>query len=341
MTTENAGSGEDSMSTAEDFFSAMLDPKGTTSRAEEADADTAESDELEAEEESDEDESDEQTDEEEDDSEPEDEDDSELSERELRRKVPIGVDADGHTIYRTVAELKADGLRQQDYSRKTAELAQQRKALEAEIHHVEAVKQERAYHAQALTAFQQKLVQEFTPLNDAQLSELRLHDPMAYNLYRLDMADRERAYAQAEYAKQQLAHKNVEDAKRQHQTILAGESEKMFNAHPEWRDPKVFARARETILAYGKTQGFSEEELNAATDARAVISLYDAAIAAKVKSAKPVNAKADKAPKPMPTQSAPSRQPRSQTDLRRAQQRLAKTGSVDDAAEIFKKLGLV
>jgi hypothetical protein len=83
------------------------------------------------------------------------EEDAESSEDESFDILGAIVEVDGEEI--TVEELKAANLRQRDYTRKTQELAEQRKALEAQYSEIE---RERAQYAQMLPALQQRLEQK-------------------------------------------------------------------------------------------------------------------------------------------------------------------------------------
>lgn len=340
--SENPFGADHTEAAAEDFFNKMLNSDngtiGSHDEDEDETEDTAEPDEDEAQDEDDE-ASDEQADDEDDESDPED-DDSELSERELNRKVPIK-NKDGHTEYVTVRELMASNMRQQDYTRKTTELSEQRRALEAQAQELSAVKQERAYYHEALSQFQAKLVSEYTPMTEEQNAFLRLHDPVQYALHETDRMKREQAYAQAEAQKRALEQRHAYEAQQAHEALRTSEMDKLLNAQPAWKDPKKFAEARNLILEHAQALGYSKAEVEGVSDSRAVLALYKSALADKVKAAKPVKTEIPRGPKTMPTQSASTRETRQSAEAKKARTRLANSGSTEDAAAALIKLGLI
>ena len=92
------------------------------------------------------------------------------------------------------------------------------------------------------------------------------------------------------------------------------------------------------IRAYAQTIGYSEQEVSQVYDARAVQALRHGMIASGLQGKGKVKLKpAAPAIRSVSPGSAPE-QPRKQSSVHKAKIRLAKTGKMSDAAEIFKQL---
>lgn len=320
--------------------------------APEAEAEEAEADEVEteattqAEDEGDEGQSDDDTEADEDaadDADAEEETDADAEEEgdddaDLDRLVTVKID--GKTQKVKLSEAIAGYQRQADYTRKATEVAESRKAIEAEV---QAVKQERQQYSQLLTGLAKQL-QAAEPQVDWEW--LKSNNPSQYAVLKLEQAER-REKQQAIRAEQaRLSHvaqtEHVETIKRQ----VAEERDLMKKAIPAWTDDKVWQRDRAAIKEYGRSIGFTDEQLSETYDHRAVLALYKAMQFDKLSkakaTAKPVVKKIDtNAAAPSPKKLKPGSSntvPRRQTEFHKAQKRQAATGSIRDTAALFEKL---
>ena len=247
----------------------------------------------------------------------------------------VTVEIDGKAQEVTVQELKSGYLRQADYTRKTQQLAEQRRALEPEMH---AVREERAHYAAILPALAQQL-QELQKAQTPDMDRLWAEDPIEWVRQNALKEEREKRLAavQQEQARlQQMTAREQQAALAQH---VAGQREELQKLVPEARDKAKWDALRPKIREYAVSIGFTEEEVKQTYDARAVAALvkamrYDELMTNKPKAVTP------KAPTSAPQQAAtPARK---HTDLSKARMRLAKTGSVRDAAAVFAKIpGLI
>jgi hypothetical protein len=105
---------------------------------------------------------------------------------------------------------------------------------------------------------------------------------------------------------------------------------------PEWKEPAKWTEARGRLREYGQKVGYSEDELNAALDPRAILVLEKARRWDALQANRPQPQKAA-APKPM-RPGTPASSPRKQTEVLKVKQRLKSSGSVDDAAAFFLML---
>jgi hypothetical protein len=260
-----------------------------------------------------------------------DEDDEEA----LPLDTPVTVKIDGKEVQVTLKEAIDGYQRQADYSRKTMELARAREVFGQEV---QQVRQERAQYAQMLNALGQQLQSEPEQIDWERLKQT---DPLEYAIKReeaRDKAERMQAIQQEQMRLQQLqAIEQVEVL----QHVVQEQRSKLLEAVPTFQDTQKWEKARADMREYGKRIGFSDEELSQAYDHRAVVALYKAMqydrLMAKTSKdkAQPVNRSSAPAPvAPGPKNSTPRRT----TELTRAKQRLAKTGSIQDAAAAFEKL---
>lgn len=247
----------------------------------------------------------------------------------------VTIEIDGKAQKVPVAELKNGYLRQADYTRKTQQLAEQRRALEPEM---AAVREERAHYAAILPALAQQL-QELQNSQVPDLDRLWAEDPIEWVRQKSIVEERAKRIEAAKGEMARLQQTHQAEQVRALQEHVAGQREKLAELVPESRDKAKWDALRPKLREYAKELGFSEEEVRQAYDARAVATMVKAMRYDELMSSKP-RPQAAKAPTPAPAQAATPQ--RRHTELSKARMRLAKTGRVSDAAEVFKRIpGLI
>jgi len=242
------------------------------------------------------------------------------------------VKVDGKEVEVTLEELQKGYSRTQDYTRKTQQIAEMRKATEAEL---QAVRAERQQYAQLLDALSEQVKTAAEPQID--WDRLYQEDPIEYVRQREVMREnREKAAAiQAEQAR--LAQLSQQEQMQQLQALKAKESEKLIEALPAWKDPAKAKAEKAMLVEFGQKMGFTPQELGNIFDHRVVLALRKAALydqmQAKRQGIKPVTNNGPKPAKP----GAAGRVSQMSESVR-ANQRLAKTGRVDDAASAIELL---
>ena len=244
---------------------------------------------------------------------------------ELSEDTLVTVKIDGKTTQIPLKEAVAGYQRTADYSRKTAELAAERKAIAAE----------REQSSQLIS----QLYQEATKyaLQEPDWDELHRNDPINYPRIRDKFVEEQQkqqllfAQAQAEYAR--LDELKKQEAAEHRKFLLERGREYLHEKVPAWKDEKVWAEARAKMIEYGQKIGYSEHELSIADDPRAIIALdkarkYDALMAKRLQPQKQAG------PKPIKGGSA-AKSPQKSTDITRMKQRLKSSGHVNDAAALF------
>jgi hypothetical protein len=241
------------------------------------------------------------------------------------------VKIDGKEVAVTLDELQKGYSRTQDYTRKTQQIAEVRKQVEAET---QAVRAERGQYAQLLGALQAQL-QASEPQVD--LDRLYNEDPIEWVRQKEVLRERqEKAYAiQAE--QQRLIQLSQQEQQQSMQQHLESQKDALLAALPEWKDPKKAKLEKAMLIESAKSAGFSDEDLKSVYDHRLVLLLRKAALfdqmVSKRQGIKPVTNNG-----PRPAKPGAAGRVSTTSEVTRAQQRLAKTGRVDDAADAIYKL---
>lgn len=262
------------------------------------------------------------------------EEQSELEEETEEEEKPAEVytvKVDGKEIEVTLDELQKGYSRTQDYTRKTQQIAETRKAVEAEA---AAIRAEREQYAQLLGALKQQLESAEAPPD---LDRLYNEDPIEWVRQRELLRDKQEKLAAIQSEQARLSQLTEQQRAKELQAHLASQQEALIQAVPEWKDPKKAQAEKALLVEFGKKIGFSDEELKNVYDHRAVIALRKAALYDQMMSKrgqiKPVVNNGPRPAKP----SAAGRVSQT-TEGTRAKQRLAKTGRVDDAARAIELL---
>jgi hypothetical protein len=258
------------------------------------------------------------------------EEEEETQEEEEQPQV-YTVKVDGKEIEVTLDELQKGYSRTQDYTRKTQQVAETRKAVEAEA---QAIRAEREQYAQLLGALKQQLETTEAPVD---MDRLRDEDPIEWVRQSEIRRQKQEKLAAIQSEQQRLSELAQQQRAQELQAHLASQQEALLQAVPEWKDSKKAQAEKALLVEFGKKIGFSDEELKNVYDHRAVIALRKAALYDQMMSKrgqiKPVVNNGPRPAKP----SAAGRVSQT-TESTRAKQRLAKSGRVDDAAKAIELL---
>lgn len=229
-------------------------------------------------------------------------------------------------------ELKNGYMRQSDYTRKTQQVAEERKSAETELGHLQA---ERQRYAEQLTNVEQALSQE-EPTQE-QWDQLYKENPLEYTRQRDVLRDRKEALEKVRAEQQQMQQQQLAELQGQAQQRMAYEREQLPELIPEWRDEKVAQEEKAALVTFAQRYGYSEQELSNISDSRAVAVLRKAYLYDQLVSKKPAaQKKTQKAPK---MTKAGQPQSKAQTSTRRKRDALAniskrsRISAVDAAVE--------
>ena len=259
---------------------------------------------------------------------------SELDEDTEEQEQPqvFSVKVDGKEVEVTLDELQKGYSRTQDYTRKTQQIAEVRKQTEAEL---QAVRAEREQYAQLLSALESQVQQVAQPNID--WDRLYQEDPIEWVRQREVMRDNQEKAAAIQSEKQRLNQLSQQEQAQFMQQKLQHEQEALLAAIPDWKDPKKAQAEKALLVEFGQKIGFTPDELKGVVDHRAVLMLRKAALYDQMMS-KRGNIKPVTNNGPRPAKPGAAGRVSNNTEAVRAQQRVAKTGRVDDAANAIFQL---
>lgn len=254
--------------------------------------------------------------------------DEDISSENLRDDALVTVIIDGKSQQVTLKEAREGYQRQADYQRKTQAVAEQRREAEALRQAAEA---EKASYAEAVSALRAEMERYLPQEPDWQ----RLHqdDPINFPIIEKQWRDYKAQLAAVQQQEAVIKQQQAQEQQEQLRMIVEEGRKYIFDKVPEWKDEAKWSEAQKVLREYGKTVGYSDAELAAATDPRAILVLEKARKYDALQANRPQPSKGQ-APKPMRAGTLAST-PRQATEIAKVKQRLKSTGHVNDAAAIF------
>jgi len=239
----------------------------------------------------------------------------------------VKIDGVEHEV--SLDELRNGYSRQQAFTKRSMELADQRKAFEAEAAET---KQLRDAYKQHLDVLQGQIQQTTQQEPDWRALAETMSERDLF-LYKTEWDQQKEYSKQLEAEQGRIAQEQALEQQEQMKKHLVTQREDMLNRIPDWKDEDVRDSERQEVIKYAQRRiGFSEEEIANASDARAIELLYKSWKWDNLQGKKPAAKKrTQKAPK-----MAKAGQPRTKSDVqnrsrKKALDRLAKEGSVDAA----------
>ena len=253
-------------------------------------------------------------------------------EEEALQPQTFTVKVDGQEVEVTQDELINGYSRQQDYTRKTQELSQQRKTIEQQQAELA---QRDAIYSQLLPKMEAQLKGELA--NEPDWNTLYEDDPVGYVREKQLWDEKKEKLSAVSAEQQRLQQEALVKQQTQIQQFVEYGNQKLLEIIPEWQNQEVALKEKAAISEYAvNTLGYTPEEIQQVYDYRALLGLRNAWL----------NSKTVEATKKKPTQKAPARvarpgttnRPKSAAPVKKAKQRLAKSGKVQDAAKVFEQL---
>jgi hypothetical protein len=251
----------------------------------------------------------------------------------------ITIEIDGKMVELTpkeVAEAYKNGLRQDDYTRKTMAAAEERKAAEAEV---QKARQERNEYHQKLTTYAIQLQGMLAESQNINFDELRESDPIEYLKQKDLLEKRQLALQQANYEHQQIEQLNAEEAKQAQAQYLQTQQQELLAKLPAWKDEAKAKAEKEEIKAYLKGQGFSDQDIAGVGDHRHVLLIRQAMLFDKLmKQAPAATKKVASAPVKVERPGVANESTNAQRDKVMKQVRSSKSLTTDQAANAFSSI---
>ena len=257
-------------------------------------------------------------------------------EEEQDKKYVLPLGNEGEDVELTASELNNYLLRQQDYTRKTQALSEERKQLEEQKGNLSQIHQ---LSEQLKSEYDALRAVDNEEISAEYWNQLKTENPVQYLVERNEFQERRLEREQAERRVAELQNQLQHQQQFEQQQRLESEASKLQDLIPEWQDNETANREREALKVYGSTQGYSEQELGSVTDSRAVsilrkAMLYDALASKRSE----IRQRVDKSPSSSQAVRAINAPVRQKTQLQRHQAQLKKTGKLRDAQSVFEQI---
>ena len=270
------------------------------------------------------------------------EEESEEPDEEDEEELLYAVKVDGEEQEVTLDELMKGYSRQSDYTKKTQELSEGRKAIEQLYgqynHEINAVQQERQQYISALSQVIEHSVAGLDAYQNIDWETLKNEDPIDYLTKKEEQSAMQNqvAYNMQQREQVALAQKQQEAQRREH--FRLSEQHRLVEALPEWSDADTRTQLTNDMREYALNNGFTEQDLSGLIDHRYFLTLmkaqkYDALQKSDVKAKKVKN-------KPKVVRAGSPRGKKATDKKQRTvkMKRLQSTGHVDDAASILEDM---
>ena len=267
------------------------------------------------------------------------EEESEETEGEEEEEL-YAVTVNGEEVAVSLDELLSGYSRQSDYTRKTQEVANDRKEMESLQQRynseVQQIQQERQQYVEALTNMISSQSSELDKYSNVDWDALRESDPIEYVTAKEQYREAQERVQGMQYQQAQAQQSQQAEMKKAHHQMVQVERGKLVEALPEWGDPEKQKELSSNLQSYAKGQGFSEQELNSLIDHRSVLVLlkaqkYDLLQNSDVKSKKLKNK-----PKVIRAGTGTSTKKTDKSKRTAQMKRLKGTGHIDDASALLE-----
>jgi len=241
------------------------------------------------------------------------------------------VKIDGKEVQVPLSELLNGYQRQSDYTKKTMEAAEQRKAADAETQKAQQERQQYAGELQRMAVQLEGVLEQQSQIDWQALID---SDPVEYLKQQQLFQQRQALYQQNTQERQKLAQQFQNEQAQAHQSYLAQQQEDLLAKLPDWKDDAKAAAEKTAISKFLQEQGFGDEDISSIADHRHVIiarkaMLYDQVMANAKLQAKKVQEAPQRVVKPGVTSNG---NPDGRTV---AAKNHAKSGTVESAAAVF------
>ena len=258
---------------------------------------------------------------------------SEEVQEEVQEPQRFRVKVDNEELEVDLDELIKGYSRTSDYTKKTQNLAEQRKAVESERTKIDEAAKLRDTYAQRLQVIEQMLTQ---PTED--LTALKDNDPVGYAIRVAENMEREKQLQAVRAERESVQAKQVAENQERLKSHIAQEAERLRSAIPDFSDEVKGEVIRKEIRDYAKAVGWSDQELSQVYDHRAVLTLYRAMQFDKLQKSKPaVQKRVAEAPKSLTPGVGSQRLDKDGEMAKKLTKQLKATGRPRDAAKLFER----
>ena len=322
-----------SIDEAHDALLSLMNPEGELLKEEEAapteeEESTEETQDESLEEEPEEDESEEE------------EDDEGADESEAEEEVLYAVNVNGEEHEIPLDELLKGYSRQSDYTRKTQELSEQRKSIEANQNkwnaEIQQIQTERQQYVSALQNVIENSMGNLDQFSTVDWNTLKNDNPLEYITKRDEYREMQDKVRQAQFQQQQAQQTHQQESQRNHTRVLQEEHGKLVEALPEWSEQNTRQKLSGQIKEYALSQGYTTEEIGSLIDHRSLMTLYKAMKFDKASSPSVVKKKVKNKPRVIRAGSPRTKSDSDKTKRTAQMKRLRQSGRADDASILLE-----
>ena len=231
-------------------------------------------------------------------------------------------------------ELKAGYQRQSDYTRKSQEVAEQRKANEAIQAERLKLEQERQMYANGLQMLREQQQSKLQEFKDVDWENLKEEDPYAYMLKKDEYRDAQEKARNATQQQKIVQQQQQAQEAQARATFVQDQYSKLTEALPEWSDEN--STVKEDIRKFAISSGYAPEEVDQLADHRSVLILKKAMEFDKLTNkVKPKKKAVKKVPKVQKSGRGKVKSESVTEAAKKKRARLRKSGHQNDAASVF------
>ena len=264
-----------------------------------------------------------------------DDDDDDEAEAEEPTETLYTVKVDGKEVEVNLEEALKGYQRQEAFTKRSMELAEQRKAFAAEAAET---KQLRDAYAQQLELLQTQL-QQTNLTEEPDWAALKNEGYSTDDIFfaKTEFDKQQKQVQQVAAERQRIAQQQAQEHEAQLKQHLTNQRVEMLERIPEWRNDETREFERKEVIKYAqKRVGFSEEEISSASDARAIELLYKAWKWDNLMEKKPTTKKRTRqAPKMAKAGQPATKREVANRSKRKAREQFEKAGTVDAAVQLL------
>jgi hypothetical protein len=250
--------------------------------------------------------------------------------QELDPNLTVQVMIDGQPAEVTIEEALKGYIRQETFHRRMGELGQGIQHFNVQRSEFQQTLHAHAQQAELLKSFITAVMPQepdWNVLFNADPGNAA-HLKFQWDTFQKKLTDVQQMHVQARQQMQQMENQQLHQFANANRTWLAQQ-------HPEWKSEKTWRRDHDSMRRTARAAGYTDAEIAQLYDARAVTILLKAAAHDRMMAAKPKPVRQGYAPSKR-NGSTPSRN--LQRSFERAEKRLSRSGSINDAAAVFERI---
>lgn len=264
-----------------------------------------------------------------------DDDDDDEAEVEEPTETLYTVKVDGKEVEVNLEEALKGYQRQEAFTKRSMELAEQRKAFAAEAAET---KQLRDAYAQQLELLQAQL-QQTSLTEEPDWAALKNEGYSTDDIFfaKTEWDKQQKQVQQVAAERQKIAQEQAQEQEQNLKQHLQNQRVEMLERIPEWKNDETREFERKEVIKYAQRRvGFSEEEISSASDARAIELLYKAWKWDNLMEKKPTTKKRTRqAPKMAKAGQPATKREVANRSKRKAREQFEKAGTVDAAVQLL------